>query len=159
MRVVVGMGANLGERLETLREARARIARRATVLASSQLWETAPVGGPAQPDYLNAAVLLEWTGSPIELLDALMEIERELGRVREVVNGPRTIDLDVLWIDGEIVSLPRLVVPHPRLHERAFAIAPLLDLVPDAVDPRTNERYAMPISPHAHAIRPLNRRL
>lgn len=144
MRVVIGLGGNLGDRLANLREAKARIGAVATVLASSLVWETAPVGGPAQPDFLNAALLIAWSSSPIALLDVLMAIEHDLGRVRGVRNGPRTVDLDMLWIEGETVNEPRLVVPHPRLHERAFAIAPLLDVVPLAADPRTGKRYVIP---------------
>lgn len=100
--------------------------------ARSRVYETAPVGGPAQPDYLNAAVRIDWAGEPLDLLDRLQAIEQELGRVRTVANGPRTIDLDVLWIEGLTLDHPRLVVPHPRLHERPFALAPLLDVLPDA---------------------------
>ncbi|HVH46588.1 MAG TPA: 2-amino-4-hydroxy-6-hydroxymethyldihydropteridine diphosphokinase [Labilithrix sp.] len=144
MRVVIGLGANLGDRLVTLREAALRIARAGSVLARSHVWETAPVGGPAQPDFLNAALVVEWSRRPIDLLDTLMTIEAELGRVRDVPNGPRTIDLDILWIDGSSIDEPRLVVPHPRLHQRAFALAPMLEVVPDAVDPRTGERYVVP---------------
>lgn len=142
MRVVIGLGGNVGDRLETLREAVFAIERIAPVLARSSVWETAPVGGPPQGDFLNAAVLVRWDAAPIALLDALSNIERELGRVREVKNGPRTIDLDVLWIEGQAIDEPRLVVPHPRLHERAFALAPMLEVAPDAVDPRNGTRYA-----------------
>lgn len=146
MRVVIGLGANLGDRLATLRDAKARIGTIASIVASSQLWETSPVGGPPQPDFLNGALLVAWDRSPIELLDALLAIEEEHGRVRDVRFGPRTLDLDVLWIDGLVVDEPRLVVPHPRLRERAFAVAPLLEVVPGAVDPRTGERYVLPPS-------------
>ena len=147
MHVAIGLGANLGDRLATLREAAARIGRVAPILARSRVWETAPVGGPEQPDFLNAAVLVAWDGEPIELLDRLMAIEAELGRVRDVRNGPRTIDLDMLWIDGRIVDEPRLVVPHPRLHLRAFALAPMLEVAPDASDPRSGDRYVPPVDP------------
>ncbi len=142
--VVIGLGANLGDRLATMREAVERIGRIAKVVARSTVWETTPVGGPPQPDYLNAAVLVAWAREPVELLEALLAIEAELGRVRDVPNGPRTIDLDVLWIEGRVVDEPKLTVPHPRLHLRAFALAPLLELVPDACDPRTGRRYVVP---------------
>jgi 2-amino-4-hydroxy-6-hydroxymethyldihydropteridine diphosphokinase len=134
LRVVIGLGANLGDRLATLREAAARIGRVATVLARSQVYETVPVGGAAQPDFLNAAVLVDYTGSPHALLDETQRIEAELGRdrSRELRWGPRTIDLDVLWIDGVTVDDARLVVPHPRLTERAFALLPLLDVAASA---------------------------
>jgi 2-amino-4-hydroxy-6-hydroxymethyldihydropteridine diphosphokinase len=152
MRVVIGLGANLGDRLATLREAASRIAQLAPIRARSRVWETVPVGGPAQPHFLNAAVLVEWERAPIELLDALMQIEADLGRVRDIPNGPRTIDLDVLWIDGLILDDPRLIVPHPRLHLRAFALAPMLEVVPDAFDPRTGERYVVPADPGVRVL-------
>lgn len=152
MRVAIGLGANLGDRLATLREAAVRIAHVAPVLARSRVWETAPIGGPPQPDFLNAALLVTWERDPVELLDALLKIEAELGRVREVANGPRTIDLDVLWIEGIRVDEPRLVVPHPRLHLRAFALAPMLEAVPEAADPGTGERYVVPVDPGVRAL-------
>jgi 2-amino-4-hydroxy-6-hydroxymethyldihydropteridine diphosphokinase len=120
---VIALGANLGDRLATLREAVRRIDALAPVRATSRVYETAPVGGPAQPDYLNAAILVEWEGTPIELA---------LGRVRSVPNAPRTLDLDILWIEGTELETDRLTVPHPRLLSRAFALRPLLDVVPDA---------------------------
>ncbi len=133
VRVVVGIGANLGDRLATMSEAVRRIASLAHVLAVSRVYETDPVGGPEQPPFLNAAIAIAWEGEPLALLDRLQAIERDLGRVRDVRWGPRTIDLDVLWIEGGArIDDPRLVVPHPRLHERAFALRPLLDVAPDA---------------------------
>jgi 2-amino-4-hydroxy-6-hydroxymethyldihydropteridine diphosphokinase len=83
-------------------------------------------------------------GEAVQLLDELLAIERRLGRVRKERWGPRNIDLDILWIDGLVVDTPRLVVPHPSLRERAFALVPMLELVPDAADPRTGERYVVP---------------
>jgi 2-amino-4-hydroxy-6-hydroxymethyldihydropteridine diphosphokinase len=102
------------------------------------------MGGPPQPEYLNAAVLLAFDGAPLELLDALLAIEARLGRVRAERWGPRTIDLDLLWIDGVAVEDARLEVPHPRLRERAFALVPLLEVAPEARDPRTGVRYVAP---------------
>lgn len=127
-----------------MREAARRIDAMTPLIARSRVWATTPIGGPPQPDFLNAAVLVAWAASPLSLLDRLMEIERDLGRVRAVRNGPRTIDLDLLWIEGLVVDEPRLTVPHPRLHERAFAVRPLLDLVPHAVDPRSGRGYVEP---------------
>jgi 2-amino-4-hydroxy-6-hydroxymethyldihydropteridine diphosphokinase len=143
-RAVIGVGANLGDRLATMRAAVREIARIAPVERTSPVYATAPVGGPAQPDFLNAAILLRYGRPPVELLDALLDIEARLGRVRRDRWGPRIVDLDVLWIEGVVLEDPRLVVPHPRLHERAFAVAPLLDVVPDARDPRTGELYVVP---------------
>ncbi len=134
--VVVGLGANLGPCLATLRSATSSLARVADVRAVSAVYATAPVG-PPQPDYLNAAVRLTWAGDAHALLAALLAIEVAHGRVRTLRWGPRTLDLDILWIDGLVVSDAELDVPHPRLAERAFALLPLLDVAPDARDPRT----------------------
>lgn len=140
-RAAIGLGANLGDRLATLRAATGRLAALGRVDAVSRVYETAPVG-PPQPDYLNAAVLLETDRSPQELLEGLLAIERELGRVRAEKWGPRTIDLDLLWVEGVVLNGERLTVPHPHLRARAFALAPMLEVVPDAADPATGERYA-----------------
>lgn len=154
MRVVIGLGANLGDRLETLREAVRRMAALSgTILARSRLYETAPIG-PDQPDYLNASVLLDTALAPLALLDELRRIEASLGRdrARELRWGPRTLDLDVLWIAETCVDLERLTVPHPRLHERAFAVLPLLDVVPSARDPRTGATYVVPEGQDVRAL-------
>jgi 2-amino-4-hydroxy-6-hydroxymethyldihydropteridine diphosphokinase len=111
---------------------------------TSHVYVTAPVGDIPQPNYLNAAALVEYEGTPEELLDILLAIEGKLGRVRGEKWGPRVIDLDLLWAEGIVSETPRLTVPHPRLQERAFALVPLLELVPDAIDPRTGERYRVP---------------
>ncbi len=145
-RVVVGLGSNLGDRKKTLGEARDHIARipGVTVLASSRVYETKPVGLVEQADFLNAATLVRTTLVPRSLLAALFDIERALGRVRPdpVRFGPRTLDLDLLWLEGSALSEPDLAVPHPRLVERAFALVPLCELVPKATDPTTGLRYA-----------------
>jgi 2-amino-4-hydroxy-6-hydroxymethyldihydropteridine diphosphokinase len=140
---VILFGANLGDRLVTMRAAARELASFALIEATSHVYATAAVG-PPQPDYLNAAALVRYPGSPEALLDALLSIEQRLGRVRAEKWGPRTIDLDVLWIEGTLVDTPRLTVPHPRLRERAFALAPMLELVPHARDPRTGEAYTVP---------------
>jgi 2-amino-4-hydroxy-6-hydroxymethyldihydropteridine diphosphokinase len=143
LRAVVGLGANLGDRLGTMRAALEALRARTHIVATSRVYATAPVG-PPQPEYLNAAALVEWEGSAEALLDALLAVEGHLGRVRRERNGPRVIDLDVLWIEGLAIEAERLSVPHPRLAERAFALVPMLEIVPDAGDPRTGERYVVP---------------
>jgi 2-amino-4-hydroxy-6-hydroxymethyldihydropteridine diphosphokinase len=143
LRAVVGLGANLGDRLATMRSAVVELGRAARVLATSSVYATAPVG-PVQPEFLNAAALVSFDGTIEHLLDEILAIERRLGRVRAERWGPRTIDLDLLWAGETVTDTDRLVVPHPRLHERAFALVPLLELVPDARDPRTGERYVVP---------------
>ncbi len=140
---VVGLGANLGDRRTLLGRAVAALFAEPGIRgrAVSALYETDPVG-PPQPDYLNAAVRLELDGTPEALLDVLQAIELRSGRTRTERWGPRTLDLDLLWLDGVEVATARLVVPHPRLHERRFALSPLLDVAPDAVDPRTGTPIA-----------------
>ena len=129
----VGLGANLGAREETLRRAVELLgaADDVDVLAVSQLRETDPVGVVDQPHFVNGAVAIETARAPRDLLDLLLEIERSLGRVREERWGPRTIDLDLLVYGDEVVDEPGLRVPHPRLHERRFALEPLAELQPD----------------------------
>jgi 2-amino-4-hydroxy-6-hydroxymethyldihydropteridine diphosphokinase len=145
-RVVIGLGSNVGDRMANIDAAIARLRtdRDVHVLRRSPVYETPPAGGPPQGDYLNAAVLLVTSLDAREILDRALAIERALGRVRpdEVRWGPRTIDLDVLWIEGEAVTEDGLEVPHPHLRERPFAVRPLLDVAPDAVDFRTGTAYA-----------------
>jgi 2-amino-4-hydroxy-6-hydroxymethyldihydropteridine diphosphokinase len=142
--MVVGLGSNLGDRRATLLDAIAAMAAidRAEVIARSSLWQTSPVGGPPQDDFYNAATLLRTAIDPQAILAALLAIEARFGRRRTGRNLPRTIDLDLLWIEGVAVTLPALQVPHPRLHERAFALAPLIEVAPDASDPRTGAAYS-----------------
>jgi len=144
IRAVVGFGANLGDRIGTMRAALRELARKARVERTSRVYETEPVGGVEQPEFLNAAALVEYEGSPESLLEELLTIERRLGRVRGERWGPRNIDLDVLWIEGFAVQSERITVPHPRLKERAFAMAPLLEVAPEARDPVTGAPYALP---------------
>jgi 2-amino-4-hydroxy-6-hydroxymethyldihydropteridine diphosphokinase len=129
----VGLGANLGSREQTLRRAVELLgsANGVDVLAVSQLRETEPVGVVDQPPFLNGAVAVETTRTPHDLLDLLLEIERSLGRVREERWGPRTIDLDLLVYGDTVVDEPGLRVPHPHLHERRFALEPLVELAPE----------------------------
>jgi 2-amino-4-hydroxy-6-hydroxymethyldihydropteridine diphosphokinase len=128
----VGLGSNLGDREATIRAA---VAALPGVVAVSELRETEPVGVTEQPAFLNGAARLATELSPRELLDALLEIERGLGRERRVRWGPRTIDLDLLLYGGETVDEPGLTVPHPSLHERRFALEPLAELDPELVVP------------------------
>lgn len=108
----------------------------------SSLYRTAPVGGPDQADFLNAAVLLDYPGSLHKLLLALQALETTLGRVRVVRFGPRTLDLDILWAGSREEVTSSLTVPHPELSRRAFALRPLLDVFPDAQEPGSGRRYA-----------------
>jgi 2-amino-4-hydroxy-6-hydroxymethyldihydropteridine diphosphokinase len=133
-RAYVGVGANLGARRRTIGDAIRRLGAEegVEVLAVSELRETDPVGLEDQPRFLNGAVAVETTLSPRELLERLLVIERRLGRVRGAGPrfGPRGIDLYLLLFGNEVVGEPGLVIPHPRLHERRFALEPLAELDP-----------------------------
>jgi 2-amino-4-hydroxy-6-hydroxymethyldihydropteridine diphosphokinase len=129
----IGLGANLGDREAMLRAALERLAAEPAirVVEVSPLRDTAPVGMVDQPRFLNAAAAVETTLSARELLDRLLGIEQRLGRTREGPRfGPRTIDLDLLLYGEERIDEPGLEVPHPRLHERLFALEPLAELDP-----------------------------
>ena len=138
---MIGLGSNLGESRALLEQALGRIATLGEVSAVSSLYESDPIG-PPQPVFLNAACRLQTALEPAALLAALLGIERDLGRVRRERWGPRLVDLDVLWIRGIAVETPELRVPHPELQRRAFALRPLLDVAPDASDPRDGSPYA-----------------
>ena len=151
---VVGIGANLGDRRGAIERAIRAIEAlpQTEVVGRSSVWRTRPVGGPPQPDYYNAAVGIRSALPAHDLMDALLVVESLLGRERGEPNEPRTLDLDILWIDGQIIAPPpvgdpgadalTLRVPHPRLHERAFALIPMLEVVGDAADPETGRLYA-----------------
>ncbi len=132
----LGLGSNLGDRLAHLQGAVDALAATSGigVLAVSRVYETAPVGGPAQEDYLNAVVAIDTELRPRELLDVAMAVEQRADRVRTVRWGPRTLDVDVLVYDDERVDEPDLEIPHPRMHDRAFVLAPLHDVAPDRVE-------------------------
>lgn len=108
---------------------------RTAVQAVSPLYETAPVGMPGQPNFLNAAALLETGLEPAELMHALLEIELLMGRERRVRWGPRAIDLDILFYGDLLLNEPGLTIPHPRLHGRRFALTPLADIASSWVHP------------------------
>ena len=134
---VLAIGANLGERLGTLRAAVAALGRLpgTSVLALSPVYETDPVGGPDQPAYLNAVLTVRTTLGPRELLRAANGIEAASGRVREVRFGPRTLDIDIISHGDQTSDDPVLTLPHPRARERAFVLVPWLDIDPDAALP------------------------
>jgi 2-amino-4-hydroxy-6-hydroxymethyldihydropteridine diphosphokinase len=105
------------------------------VAARSALYRTAPVGYADQPPFINACALVETRLSARDLLEGLLAIEKRHGRVRDTPNGPRTLDLDIVLYGGAVIDEPGLCVPHPRAHERAFVLAPLVDVWPDATIP------------------------
>lgn len=161
MDAFLGLGSNLGDRAGNLRRAIELLNAEPgiEVVASSSVWETDPVGGPSQPDYLNAVVRARTDLAPHDLLRACLRAEAALGRVRNVRWGPRTIDIDVLLVDALEIDDADLTVPHPRMTERAFVLLPLLELDPGAslpdgtsllersVDPQGARLFAPPLVP------------
>jgi 2-amino-4-hydroxy-6-hydroxymethyldihydropteridine diphosphokinase len=115
----------------------------------SRVWETDPVGGPPQPDFLNVVLRVEVDLTPHDLLAACQRVEAALGRVRDVRWGPRTIDIDVLLFDALVIDDDDLTVPHPRMHERAFVLMPLLDVDPDTTLPDGRRLVDVPLGPDA----------
>lgn len=144
-RIVIGLGANLGDPERTFRRAALECRALGQVVAGSRLYCGPALrlpGSPPQPDYVNAAVLLDHVNAALpEVIEALLTIERQLGRVRSVRWAARTLDLDLLYAGQTIVQEEKATVPHPRLTERAFALRPLLDVWPHAVSPFDGTPY------------------
>jgi 2-amino-4-hydroxy-6-hydroxymethyldihydropteridine diphosphokinase len=137
-RALLSLGSNLGDRQRFLRDAVDSLGE--SVVAVSPVYETAPVGGPSQQAFLNIVVELATDLGPRELLAVCHRLESAADRVRQERWGPRTLDVDIIWIDGVTVDEPDLQVPHPRMGARRFVLAPLADLAPDLVDADTLER-------------------
>ncbi len=155
-RIYLGLGSNLGDRLGNLTAAVEGLERRAVHTArSSRVYETDPVGGPPQPEYLNAVIEVDTELEPAELLRACLDAERELGRVRGERWGPRVIDIDLLTYGDRTISEPGLEVPHPRMHERAFVLVPLLELDADPALPGGRSAAKLRLGPEAlSGVRP-----
>jgi len=135
--VYLGLGSNMGDREKTLIDAIGMLGdmNNTEVAAVSPFYATSPWGYAEQPDFLNCAVLIHTSLSPHAVLEACMDIERRLGRVRAVRWGPRVIDLDILFYDNLVLKDEKLEIPHPLLHEREFVLLPLKDIAPDFVHP------------------------
>ncbi|GEM_PF-2631801 len=138
--VVVGLGGNIGATLEIFSQVLGDFRQKFTVAAISELYRSAPIG-PDQADFLNGALLLNFEGDLEALLVQLHELEAKYRRVREFRWGPRTLDLDILWAGERMHQSCTLVVPHRELLQRSFALLPLLDLVPAAIDPQLGIPY------------------
>jgi 2-amino-4-hydroxy-6-hydroxymethyldihydropteridine diphosphokinase len=154
--IYLALGSNIGDRESNLRAAIEQMPRAGIqVLRESPLYETEPVGFTDQRWFLNMAVEAETALFPMQLLTRTSRIERALGRVRTVPNGPRTIDIDILLFGNAVVRSPRLEIPHPRLHERRFVLAPLADLAPDLRHPvlRKTIRQLLDAAPTQHIRR------
>ena len=133
----IALGANLGDPAATVNAAFAALAElpQSTLTVRSALYRTAPVGILDQPEFVNAAARITTQLTQEALLDQLLAIEQRFGRIRAERNGPRTLDLDILLYDDLVIDTPRLTLPHPRLHLRAFVLYPLADLAPDLALP------------------------
>ena len=143
MQLLIGLGGNEGDVLHAFADAVAALRARMRVMALSGVWRGAPVG-PPQADYLNAALLVEITEHPLAILAVCQGLEAGAGRnrAREQRWGPRPLDLDLLVVPGLVIEAPTLELPHPRLAERRFALAPAAELVPDWIHPRLHRTLA-----------------
>lgn len=158
MRVHLSLGSNLGDPAANLRQALKALKRirGVSLTAISQVYETEPIGGVHQPAFWNMAAEIETDLTPLELLDSLKEIEGRMGRTRGVRSGPRVIDLDIILWGDTMLKSERLTLPHTDFRRRAFVLAPLAEIAPDAVDPVTGRTIAeMAASPEAEGwVRP-----
>jgi 2-amino-4-hydroxy-6-hydroxymethyldihydropteridine diphosphokinase len=145
--IYLALGTNLGDRLANLRTAIAALGPQIRVVKESRVYETEPWGFTDQPAFLNMVVCAETELVPQELLERLKELEASLGRVPNFRNGPRLIDLDILFYDNLILEIPGLVLPHPRLKERAFVLVPLVEIAPGLVHPLLGCRMEQILEP------------
>jgi 2-amino-4-hydroxy-6-hydroxymethyldihydropteridine diphosphokinase len=131
----LSLGSNVGNRQRQLDNAIEHLKSVGHIVSVSSFYETEPVEFTDQPWFLNCAVALETTQTPEQLLETLLAIEKEMGRLRSQRKGPRTIDIDVLLLGDAILDSPRLTIPHPALHQRRFVLEPLAEIAPDACHP------------------------
>lgn len=134
--VYFSLGSNMGDRQENLNRALGYLAQRLRMGKVSSVYDTEPVGNPNQPHFLNMVCQVFTTLSPAGLLNLVKGIEQKLGRVPAPRNAPRPIDIDILFYGDQVIETPELVIPHPRLMERAFVLIPLAEIAPDLVHPK-----------------------
>jgi 2-amino-4-hydroxy-6-hydroxymethyldihydropteridine diphosphokinase len=133
--VFIGIGSNMGDRLDNLASAASLLAQECEIKQISSVFETGPEGYVAQPDFLNCVVKGETGLTPLELLDELKSIEKIIGRIPSFRNAPRTIDLDILFYGDKVINQQGLEIPPPRLHERAFVLVPMVQITPQFIHP------------------------
>lgn len=135
----IGLGSNIGDRFENLTSALRELSEFSTILTKSQIYETEPVGYKDQQDFLNMVVKISTNLSPIDLIIRLEEIEHKMGRIKEIIDGPRNIDLDILFFGNEIINSQSLKIPHPRLQNRKFVLQPLSEIAGELIHPVLNK--------------------
>lgn len=143
------LGSNMGDSVQLLAEAQKQLEHQVgKLIKSSDLYQTAAWGNTEQSDFINQVIKMETILDPQKLLGTILAIEKEMGRLRGVKWGPRTIDIDILYYDQEVINLPELKIPHPNLHQRAFTLVPLCEIEPLWLHPvlhRTNRQLLMAI--------------
>lgn len=141
--VYVTFGSNQGERKENILSAIDLMEKKQMeFLRISTMYETAPYGLKEQPKFMNCAALIKTTCAPMELMDTLLDIEKVLGRVRNVKWGPRTIDIDIIFYDNKIINFVDLIIPHPDMQNREFVLRPLAEIAPDYIHPKFKKSVA-----------------
>jgi 2-amino-4-hydroxy-6-hydroxymethyldihydropteridine diphosphokinase len=138
----LGLGSNLGEREENLHRALTLLSIKVNLEEVSSIYETEPVGYKEQPLFLNMACRISTNLPPEELFYLVKDIETRMGRIPSFPNAPRIIDIDILFYDNNIMATQNLTIPHPRLHDRAFVLIPLMEIAPDLVHPRLGKSIA-----------------
>jgi 2-amino-4-hydroxy-6-hydroxymethyldihydropteridine diphosphokinase len=141
-RIFLGLGSNMGDREHNMEMALQALSQKIGLVKLSSLYDTAPVGNLLQKRFLNMACQGETALTPVALLAFIKEIEHQLGRQPGPVNSPRPIDIDVLFYNNLIINMPELVIPHPRLVERAFVLAPLNEIAPQFIHPITKQKVS-----------------
>lgn len=151
----ISIGSNIGDRFQCLKDSIQALHSHdeVSVVSVSSIYETAPVGYIDQADFLNVVISVTTELDAHELLATCQRIEHELGRVRDVRWGPRTVDLDILLYNNDNIETESLIVPHPRMHERAFVLIPLLEIVPTAAHPVTGSQYSEEAAVHDDGVR------
>ncbi|MCB0102492.1 MAG: 2-amino-4-hydroxy-6-hydroxymethyldihydropteridine diphosphokinase [Anaerolineales bacterium] len=137
--VYLAIGSNMGNRSANLKNAISNLPPQMDVKKKSKVYETPPWGHTDQPMFLNQVLMAKTYMQPEDLLGHLKRLETALGREPSFENGPRLIDIDILFYDDEIIETPPLVIPHPRLHQRGFVLVPLNEIAPDLIHPRLGE--------------------
>jgi 2-amino-4-hydroxy-6-hydroxymethyldihydropteridine diphosphokinase len=157
--VYLSLGSNVGDREAQLRDALFRLSAVGRVIALSSFYETEPVEFTQQPWFLNCAVAIETSSTPQQLMVAILRIEAEMGRQRRQKKGPRSIDIDILLFDREIMESKELTIPHPAMHQRRFVLQPLAEIAPEALHPLLNKtiRELRDALPAGQAVRKLRK--